>query len=308
MVFKLELMDNRLLKYTQYLKETLDPWKLKVGIKSFNHLPDEILTIHGDLKNLSLELTKELDNIELPYIKLLSFGGIEVDIKIIQSNRYYSKIDWIKFLEGDYEIIIEVEQDYDINYVVSTIIHEMRHMIDFTDENLNIGLSSFDMGKNLRKYNIDVFNEFYILVYISLEHEIVARNNQIYPYIKFKNLKKEQSIEILKQSFIWKALNMLKDFDYKNFINKFDEKVLINITNGFIKECLYDNDSHIENNDELLSFYKIWDEYFNEISNKWEKLLLREVDIVYERRVNLIYEYKSYKDILKEIWFKIKKK
>jgi len=308
MVFKLELMDNRLLKYTQYLKETLDPWKLKVGIKSFNHLPDEILTIHGDLKNLSLELTKELDNIELPYIKLLSFGGIEVDIKIIQSNRYYSKIDWIKFLEGDYEIIIEVEQDYDINYVVSTIIHEMRHMIDFTDENLNIGLSSFDMGKNLRKYNIDVFNEFYILVYISLEHELVARNNQIYPYIKFKNLKKEQSIEILKQSFIWKALNMLKDFDYKNFINKFDEKVLINITNGFIKECLYDNDSHIENNDELLSFYKIWDEYFNEISNKWEKLLLREVDIVYERRVNLIYEYKSYKDILKEIWFKIKKK
>ena len=68
------------------------------------------------------------------------------------------------------------------------IIHEIRHMIDFTDENLNTGLSSFDMDKNLRRYNIGVFNEFYKLVYISLEHELVARNNQIYPYIKFKNL------------------------------------------------------------------------------------------------------------------------
>ena len=293
-------------KYKQYLKESLDPWKLKLGIKSFNRLPNDILTIHGDLKNLSSDLTKELDDIILPYIKLLNFGGIEVDIKIIQSNRYYSKVDWVKFLKGDYEIILEVQQNYDINYVVSMIIHEIRHMIDFTDENLNTGLSSFDMDKNLRRYNIGVFNEFYKLVYISLEHELVARNNQIYPYIKFKNLKKEQSLEILKQSFIWESLNILRNFDYNNFIKKFNEEDLINTTNNFIKECLYDNDSYIENVSELISFYKIWGDYFKEVSDKWKKLLLKEVDIVYERNATLTYEYKSYKDILKEIWFKVK--
>jgi hypothetical protein len=67
---------DKLLKYGQYLKESLDPWKLKQGIKSFNRLPEDLLTIPGDLKDLSEKC--------------------------------------------DYEIIIEVEKDYDINYLVST--------------------------------------------------------------------------------------------------------------------------------------------------------------------------------------------
>jgi hypothetical protein len=88
---------DRLKKYGEYLKEALDPWKLKQGIKSFNRQKEDVLTIYGDLKDLSYELTKELTNFELPYSKLLNFAGIEVDIKIIQSNKYYSNIDWIKF-------------------------------------------------------------------------------------------------------------------------------------------------------------------------------------------------------------------
>ncbi len=296
---------DRLLKYGEYLKEALDPWKLKQGIKSFNRQKEDVLTIYGDLKDLSYELTKELSNVELPYSKLLNFGGIEVDIKIIQSNKYYSSVDWIKFLKGDNEIIIEVKKDYDINYVISTIIHEIRHMIDFTDENLNSGLSSFDIDKNIRKYNIDIFNEFFELVYISLEHELVARNNQIYPYIKFKDLSKEESIEILKKSFIWNALEKLKSFDYINFVNKFDTNFLIKTTNDFIKDCLYDNETIIDNKDELLSFYKVWDEYFRETSKKWHDLLLREVDVIYERKVTKDY-FNDYKEFINKIWKNIK--
>lgn len=296
---------DRLLKYGKYLKEALDPWKLKQGIKSFNRQKEDVLTIYGDLKDLSYELTKELSNVELPYSKLLNFGGIEVDIKIIQSNKYYSSVDWIKFLKGDNEIIIEVKKDYDINYVISTIIHEIRHMIDFTDENLNSGLSSFDMDKNIRKYNIDIFNEFFELVYISLEHELVARNNQIYPYIKFKDLSKEESIEILKKSFIWNALEKLKSFDYINFVNKFDTNFLIKTTNDFIKDCLYDNETIIDNKDELLSFYKVCDEYFRETSKKWHDLLLREVDVIYERKVTKYY-FNDYKEFINKIWKNIK--
>jgi HD-GYP domain-containing protein (c-di-GMP phosphodiesterase class II) len=179
-------------------------------------------------------------------------------------------------------------------------------MIDFTDENLNSGLSSFDMDRNLRKYNIGIFNEFYILVYISLEHELVARNNQIYPYIKFRNISKEKSLEILKQSCIWKALQILKEFDHISFVSGFDENALINITNNFIKDCLYDNETIIENKTDLLNFYKTWSVYFNELSKKWNNLLLREVDIIYERR-NIKIDYSiSYIDILDEIWKKIK--
>lgn len=299
---------NKLLKYKEYLKEAIDPWKLKLGIKSFNRLDNEKLTIYGDLKNLSAQLTKELNNIKLPYKKLLIFGGIEVDIKITQSNRYYSNVDWIKFLKGDNEITIEVEKNYDINYLVSTIIHEIRHMIDFTDENLNSGLSSFDIDKNLRKYNIDVFNEFFILVYISLEHELVARNNHIYPYIKFKNIKKEKSLEILKKSFIWKSLDMLNKFDYNYFIGKFDENFLINITNNFLKDCLYDNNSIIENKSNLIIFFKTWSEYFKEVSKKWKSLLMREVDMVYERKNYSALDLENYKETINNIWIKIKEK
>jgi hypothetical protein len=298
-------MNKKLLKkYSEYLKEALNPWKLKQGIKSFNRLSDEQLTIYGDLKDLSIELTKGFENINLPYSMLINFGGIELDLKIIKSNRYYSNIDWIKFLNGDYEIVVEVIENYDFNYLVSTVIHEIRHMIDFSDENLNNGLSSFDIDKNLRKYNIIGFNEFFTLVYISLEHELVARNNQIYPYIKFKNLSKEESLSILKNSFIYKALEKLRSFDYQKFIGYFDENILINITNNFIKDCLYDNETIIENLNELESFYKIWDEYFNEISIKWEQILMSEMDYIYERKVyNIVL---SDDNILNSIWLKIK--
>lgn len=299
---------TKLFKYGEYLKEKLDPWILKRNINSFNKLPDDILTIPGDLKELSDKLTIELNNIELPYKKILNFGGIEINIEIIKSNKYYSNIDWVKFLKGEYEIIVETEKDFDINYIVSTIIHEIRHMIDFTDENLNVGLSSFDIDKNLRKYNINIFNEFFILVYISLEHELVARNNQIYPYIKFKNLSKSDSLNILKKSFIWKALDMLNDFDHSLFISKFDDIELMDITNSFIKECLFDDYTIIENREELSNFYKIWKEYFNETSNKWKDILLKEVDIVYERKIGFNGEFEKYNTILINIWNQIKNK
>lgn len=297
---------EKLFKYGQFLKESIDPWKLKIGIKSFNRLPDEKLTINGDLKELSTQLSIELKNLKLPYDKLINFGGIEIDIKLIQTNRYYSKIDWTRFMKGDYQIIIEVPQNYDVDYLISTIIHEIRHMIDFTDEILNSGISSFDIEKDLKKYNIINFNQFYFLVYLSLEHELVARNNQTYPYLKPKNLDKEESIKILKSSFIWDALEKLNNFDYELFIQKFDEKDLIRITNEFIKDCLYDKDSKIDNMFDLINFYKTWDEYFKEISEKWKHILMNEVDKIYERKIGSYHQVLDYKMILNQIWMKIK--
>ncbi len=300
------LNKEKLLKYGEYLKEKLDPWKLKQSINSFNRLSNDVISIPGDLKDLSQYINNEILNSNLPYNKLISFGGIDINLKIIKTNRYYSNVDWIKFLSGEYEIVIEVIQNYDIDYVVSTVIHEIRHMIDFTDENINSGLSSFDIDKNLRKYNINNFETFFKLVYISLEHELVARNNQIYPYIKFKNISKEESMKILKQSFIWKSLNMLNEFNYKSFINRFDKLDLMQITNSFIKDCLYDDITTIDDQEELSKFYEIWNDYFKEVHIKWKSILLSEVDLVYERKLLDIDNSKNYKEIIIEIWRKLK--
>jgi len=302
------LNKNKLIKYAEFIKESIDPNKLKANIKAFNRIKDDIYTIHGDLKELSISLYKELINITLPYNKLIVFGGLEFDLIINQTNKYYSSIDWNKFLNNDFEIIIEVPKNYDINYLVSIIIHEFRHIIDFTDENLNNGLSSFDMELNLRKYNIPKFNDFFILMYISLEHELVARNNQIYPYIKFNNLTKDESLQILKTSFIWKALIQLKNFNVDSFISRFDTNELINITNQFIKDVLYDNETKIESYIELKNFYELFNEYFVDVSEKWKELLLKEVDYTYERKIFNINQNSidGYKTILNEIWSKLK--
>jgi len=310
MMSKIIFNKDRLLKYGEYLKETLDPFKLKNTLKSFNSLPEDKYTIHGDLKDLSNELTNEFNNLKLPYNKLISFGGIDINLEIKQSNRYYSNIDWVKFLKGEYELVVEVIDNYDFNYLISLLIHEIRHMVDFSDAGVNSGLSSFDMNFNLRKYRNEKFMDFYLLVYLSLEHELVARNNQIYPYIKFKNLGKDQSLDILKESFIWEALDLLKGFNYIDFVNKFEVDELVDITNNFIVDCLFDSDNRVDGGEDLLEFYKIWDIYFNELSNKWMSLLLREVDIVYERK-NFDIEFyycSNYKSVIVDIWKNVRLK
>lgn len=304
---------HKVKKYADFLKESLDPNKIKIGINSFNNkIGENSYTIHGELKDLSLNLYEEFNkNLkELPYHKAINFGGLKFNLFIQKSAAYHSFVDWEKFLKGDYKIVIGVSDNYDINYLISIIVHEFRHIIDFTDENLNNGLSSFDMEFNLRKYNIDKFRDFFLLVYVSLEHELVARNNKIYPYIKFNNLTKEQSLEILKTSFIWKSLLELKNFDVDDFIKRFEIGDLIYITNEFIKDVLYDNETKLDSYDDVKKFYESFNEYFIEISDKWMSLLLTETDLVYERKV---YNYNDaiingYKFILKDIWKRVKNK
>ena len=60
-----------------------------------------------------------------------------------------------------YQIDIKVPEDYDLNYLVSTLIHELRHIIDFLDGAKSSGLSSFLMDIHLRNFNIGLFSEFY---------------------------------------------------------------------------------------------------------------------------------------------------
>jgi hypothetical protein len=303
-----KLNKDSIRKYAEFTNEALDPYKIKMGLKSFNRLESDKYTIYGDLKDLSVEISSILNSVNLPFSKLITFGGLEFDLIIKETNRYYSSVDWNKFMKDDYVVVIEVPKNYDKNYLTSIVIHEFRHIIDFTDENLNNGLSSFDMDLNLRKYNVGYFNEFYTLIYLSLEHELVARNNQIYPYIKFNNLTQDESLDILKNSFIWNALQRLKSFNVDEFIIKFDEQTLISITNSFIKDVLQDNLNTVIDSLELYQFYKLFDNYFREISDKWEKILLTEVDMVYERKV---YSYNDgiiggYKNIINDIWNKVR--
>lgn len=272
----------KLNKYRQFLNESLDPNKLKNTLRSFNTLPEDKIQISSDLKDISKDLTEMLVDHQIPFKKLIQVLGIEIELNIVNSNRYYSSVDWTSFLNGEYTLKIEVPEKFDVNYLISLIIHEIRHMVDFSDETQSS--NSFKMNIKLNKY-FQNLNEFAELIYISLEHELVARSNQIYPYIKFKNLTKEESFSILKSSFIWEALDKLKGFNSMNFIKKYDDKYLIQITNNFIKDILFDEETIIENKNELEKFYSLFEDYFNEIYDKWTHILTSELQRIYERKI-----------------------
>lgn len=263
---------------------------------------------HKDLDELSEYFTNELSSIQLPFDKKYEIFGVLFDITISNGLSYSSHIDWDKFMNDVYKIDIKVPNDYDLNYLTSTLIHELRHIIDFSDGSKSSGLSSFLMDIHLRIFNIGLFSEFYILVYLSLEHELLARNNQIYPYIKFKNLSKEESLNVLKKSFIWDALQNLNNFDSLSFIKKFKTYDLIKKTNSFIKNVLHDNKVIIEDDNDLIEFYNIWDEHFKEISKNWTSILLSEVDRIYERKMWIFNEgiRSVAKKILIERWMLLK--
>ena len=245
---------------------------------------------HKDLDELSEYFTNEFQSIQLPFHKKYEIFGVLFHITISNGLSYSSHIDWDKFMNDIYEIDIKVPNDYDLNYLSSTLIHELRHIIDFLDGAKSSGLSSFLMDIHLRNFNIGLFSEFYILVYLSLEHELLARNNQIYPYIKFKNLSKGESLDILKKSFIWNALRNLNNFDPLSFIKKFNTDDLIEKTNSFIKNVLHNKKITIEDDNDLIEFYNIWDGHFKEISKNWTSILLSEVDRIYERKMWIFNE------------------
>jgi hypothetical protein len=265
---------------------------------------------HKDLDELSEYFTNEFQSIKLPFHNKYEIFGVSFDITVSNSLSYSSHIDWNKFMNDVYEIDIKVPNDYDLNYLISTLIHELRHIIDFSDGAKSSGLSSFLMDIHLRNFNIGLFSEFYILVYLSLEHELLARNNQIYPYIKFKNLSKEESLDILKKSFIWDALQNLNNFDSLSFIKKFKTHDLIEKTNSFIENVLYEKKIIIEDDNDLIEFYNIWDEHFKEISKNWTSILLSEIDRIYERKMWIFNEgIKSVaKKTLIERWALLKNK
>lgn len=265
---------------------------------------------HKDLDELSEYFTNEFQSIQLPFTKKYEIFGIPFDITISNGISYSSYIDWNKFMNDVYEIDIKVPINYDINYLTSTLIHELRHIIDFSDGAKSSGLSSFLMDIHLRKFNVGLFSEFYTLVYLSLEHELLARNNQIYPYIKFKNVSKKESLDILKKSFIWDALQNLNNFNSSSFIERFNTEDLIEKTNSFISNVLHDNTIITEDSNDLIEFYKIWEEYFKDISKNWISILVSEVDRIYERKMWIFNEgiQSTAKKLLIEKWETLKEK
>lgn len=263
-------------------------------LKYFNQLLEELQnrSIPNVLKELSNVLLNDIKDINIPYKNNYTLDVLKFDIDIIYNNdnSYYSNINVYNIITNPLNVIditIKIPKNYDIHYVLATIIHEIIHVYDIITVNSENDMHSFIKDIKLRNYKIGYYTNFINLIYLSLEHELVARNNMIYPYIKYKDIDIKESKNIIKSSFIWKALEYLKDFNHSEFISNFNLNDLINITNDFNQNILNQNNIMSDYND-IKVFYENFEFFFKETSDTWERELNDEILKIYENKLILL--------------------
>lgn len=268
------------------------------------------ISILNALKDISNELRLYLSNIQIPHKFTKNYLGVDIEISISYgvNSEYYANVNLFGYKENKYSIPIFIPMNYDLDYLISSIIHEIRHIIDFNDYSIDAELSSFKMALNLDRFNdIRNYKEFHNAFYLSMEHELVARNNQIYPFVKFKKVDKNRSLSLLKSTFIWKSMDILNNFDVDKFMNKFKVDDLMDITNNFIENIFFQSDNKIENERELKHFYIICDKYFKAVGKEWKLNMLAEFNKIYDSNQSNLNKLPNskYTSFINELYTKI---
>ena len=129
---------------------------------------------------------------------------------------------------------------------------------------------------------------------MALEHELIARNNMIYPLFRWSGMKDKPTILTkYKNCEVYKTLDYMSDFDSTYFINKFYTEELLNYTNKFIKDVAKEN-NFCNTKQDLINYYKIWETFFKNTSIEYKEYGLKEIDkVVNDIRDDKIYEENS---------------
>lgn len=278
--------------------------------------------IPEDLISLFKQIKKKIGKKEGSFTYLLNlneFNFIDLNINLVvnfiklESNKdyseqeivYYSNINLGELLQNkdviDIPIFIE-DTSLNNDKLYSVISHEIRHIYDFYTISEESDYKSFIGSLNytyLKNKVSDDFMYFMGLVYLSLEHELVARNTMIYE--NFINCKssKEVLYNRYKKTYMYKSLMQLKNFDYTNFINlKYLHDINLFVGKFGEKEC--ENINNIEN------FFYGWKQYFEDKSDEYLKEGYKILDKVYNviKENNNKKEVRNVVDILKDIYKK----
>ena len=264
--------------------------KWKTHIKTFEDFNQK--SIPNELKAISYKIRNDvINNGNNSFNKNYDIGvSINIIINFEQGNKkpYYSSINIYDILSNVEPIIIEVQVEdntIDINYLMSIISHELRHVYDiFTvadDSEIE------DFKKSLYIKNLKNKNKYFLdLVYISLEHELITYYNMLYELYRWIGITdKKELYKIFKTSYTYKALQKLKDFNSNNFLK---DDVL-----DFTKE--FSDKIGDEFNGDLKEYYKKWELFFHKKSNDFSSYTDSMLDdIISDIENNKIYKlYKN---------------
>ena len=130
------------------------------------------------LKKISSIVRKDIvKNGNNSFNKLYSIDGInfiiKVNYKFGNHQPYYSNVDIYSILtEPDKDVNISinvVDEDIDINYLMSIILHELRHIYDIYTVSNDVEMSDFLKTYGFNEFKNSEFSYFINLIYLSLE-------------------------------------------------------------------------------------------------------------------------------------------
>jgi hypothetical protein len=251
--------------------------------ESFNKdIPDGLKYIFNEVRNKIGEQKDSFDldinlndfdfcdlilNIKVEFNKLNS--GIRYEDKDII---YYSNLNIDDIIRNKDKTTIPVKiSDVCINSdkLSSVLSHEIRHIYDIYTINDESDMKSFmnsmyysELSKN---ENNEQFLNFLRLIYLSLEHELIARNTMIWEMFINCKCSKIELYKLYKESFMYKSLTYLNDFKYDQLL-KIDD-ILLKV-NNFIN---YFGGNLCKSDDDINFFFINWSKYFKKKSDEYIK-------------------------------------
>jgi hypothetical protein len=243
-------------------------------------IPDELKEIFKDVRNI-IGIPTDSFNIDIDLNKLNFCDLIielEVDFEKLDSGIsyedkdiiYYSNININDLVLGKKRTkvpIIIKDLFLNVDKLCSVISHEIRHIYDVYTINEESDMKSFIKSIYYAELyesedNHDFLN-FLNLIYLSLEHELIARNTMIWEMFSYCKCSKDELYKLYHQSYMYKSFNILKSFNYNLLIKDIN---IIQKVNNFIN---YFGGTLCNNENDVIIFFDNWKKYFNEKSEEY---------------------------------------
>jgi hypothetical protein len=210
-----------------------------------------------------------------------------IDFSLNSKHPYYSNVNIYDIINGVEPVllrIIVVDETIDVDYLMSVISHEIRHIWDVYTVSSDYEIADFKKSIAITKFKkTGKMSKFINLVYLSLEHELIARHNMIYEMFRWKNIvDKGKLVDLFEKSYINQALQQLKNFSYLEILNEPD---LYNFTIEFSKNIGDNFDG------DLQKYYLNWEFLFKQKSDLFLSYVDSMIDdVISDIKNNKIYE------------------
>lgn len=131
----------------------------------------------------------------------------------------YAPLSWsTNFNEGQFKKVIKPTLGHELTHAHETYIRLKQNKGPHQGRETMLNLAT----QKLRDDKYPQWKEFLELVYLHLSFEINARITQLYYTMKNNDVStKEEFMDVLKKSSVWREIKLLEDFDTEKFINSF---------------------------------------------------------------------------------------